>query len=249
MTTISNVQQQPSANYCPAFCHMPLQANQRIKNIQYHFNWSKGNCLIKHDPTLPSSPVHFQPLVLLELTMSIWWLDVTIMSMYMETEKDTIKDTYIEDKNNYIYVQPQRDRQTKKREIQLPWLPFCSCHWLPRYLLAPLALSSVVFSFVSPSISHTMHRLSGCQNCKGAQYPRHAQNIFFLYQSIVIFVPFYPEPHSLSCYLVVLIYSYLLFYTAFTICFVFQLLICKGICNSKLVCIFFFCGTQNKIFW
>lgn len=31
VTPISNVQQQPSANYCPAFCHMPLQAKQRIK--------------------------------------------------------------------------------------------------------------------------------------------------------------------------------------------------------------------------
>lgn len=66
------------------------------------------------------------------------------------------------------YEQPQRERQTdkkeKKREIQLPWLPFCSCHWLPHYLLAPLALSSIVFSFVSPSISHTIHGLSGRQD-------------------------------------------------------------------------------------
>ncbi len=70
---------------------------------------------------------------------------MVIMSMYMETERHNQRHLH-RGKNNYNYVQPQRDRQTKKREIQLPWLPFCSCHWLPRYLLAPLALSSVVFS-------------------------------------------------------------------------------------------------------
>ncbi len=247
MTTISNVQQQPSAN----FCHMPLQANQRIKNNQYHFNWSKGNCLIKHDPTLPSSPVHFQPLVLLELTVNL----VTGYDHYVYVHGDRKRHNqrHLHRGKKQLHLRTAPERQTDKKErntVALATILFMSL----TSSLSPGPSSTLLcrlffFSFVSPSISHTMHRLSGCQNCKGAQYLQHAQNIFFLYQSIVIFVPFYPEPHSLSCCLVVLIYSYLLFYTAFTICFVFQLLICKGICNSKLVCIFFFCGTQNKIFW
>ncbi len=190
MTPISNVQQQPSANYCPAFCHMPLQANQMIKNIQYHFNWSKGNCLIKHDPTLPSSPVHFQPLVLLELTMSIWWLDVYVHG-------DRKRHLHRGQKQLHLRTAPERQTDKKERNtVALATILFMSL----TSSLSPGPSSTLLcrlffFSFVSPSISHTMHRLSGCQDCKGAQYLQHAQNIFFLYQSIVIFVPFYPEPH------------------------------------------------------
>ncbi len=195
MTPIRNVQQQPSANYCPAFCHMPLQANQRIKNIQYHFNWSKGNCLIKHDPTLPSSPVHFQPLVLLELTMSIWWLDV-----YVHGDRKRHNQRHLHRGQKQLHLRTAPERQTDKKErntVALATILFMSL----TSSLSPGPSSTLLcrlffFSFVSPSISHTMHRLSGCQNCKGAQYPQHAQNFSFLYQSIVIFVPFYPEPHG-----------------------------------------------------
>ncbi len=167
-------------------------------------------------------------------------------NVYVHRERERQNQRYMHRERE---KKTDRDRQTKKERntVALATILFMSL----TSSLSPGPSSTLLcrlffFSFVSPSISHTMRRLSGWQR---AQHPHHAQNHFFLYRSIVIIFPFYPEPHSLSCCLAVLIYSHLLFYTAYIICFVFQLLICKGICNSKPVWIFFFCGTQKKIFW
>lgn len=111
------------------------------------------------------------------------------------------------EKIHELRTAPERQKDKKKREIQLPWLPFCSCHWLSHCLLAPLALSSIVFSsfllFLLPFPTQYTW-LSGWQDCRGIK----TTESFFLYHSIVIVFSSNPKPHNLilfSC-------SYLLLY-------------------------------------
>ncbi len=170
---------------------------------------------------------------------------MTIMSMYIEREKDKIKDTCIERERE---KKTDRDRQTKKERntVALATILFMSL----TSSLSPGPSSTLLcrlffFSFVSPSISHTnaqaiwMTESSTSSPCTESffslsVYCYHFPFLSWTTQPLLLF----------SCpYLQSFIALYSLYYVLFFSCsFVKE-------CHSKPVWIFFFCGTQKKIFW